>query len=91
MIEFINRKDEGRPSVHTQHRREEEDAFGINFAEWEHNLEEIERENRELKHDLKVEEIKKIHEENQQKKLEEKERLAQELEVSKEEVKELSN
>ncbi len=80
------RKEEGRGSVHRDHVREEEEAYGINFVDWEHNLDDIERENKMIQSNLHHEKVKEQHEEKRRRKIEEKEDLAHELAIDRERV-----
>ena len=80
------RREEREGSVHRQHVREEEEAYGINFVEWAQNLDEIERENKIIKSRIHAEKVKEEIEEKRQRKLEEKRQAALELEVDRKQV-----
>lgn len=80
------RKEEGRGSVHREHAREEEEAYGINFVDWQRNLDEIERENKMIESNLHHEKAKELHEEKRRKKLEQQEQRAREYELEKQKV-----
>ena len=73
-------------SVHRKHVREAEEAYGINFVDWQRKLDEIDRENRIIKSNIHKAEVKKDTEEKRQLKAQEKERTAKELEFRKEQV-----
>ena len=74
-------------SVHRKHVREAEEAYGIDFMEWQKKLDEIDRENRIIKSNLHMEEVKQNAQEKIQKKVQQKEQASKELESRKEEVK----